>query len=232
MTAFTALLSIKEVSKRTLCVYVTLLQSAGPSGAIDDKVDVLVRHYNKLFENTRITQEKLKNDIDTLFEKGIIPSRGAVYPFASNSVGHSKNIDEIIEVLEEDMSDVRPDPTRFPDESRIFSALKMANALEIAAKTEKVRMTHDDHALVVNGELKKRQRRVWDYGLVGKMKGKYGADEVIDAICEIHLDSGFDEFDKFGFEKRRRHKRKWLFGYLEGNHGSSKESTSETEMIY
>lgn len=229
MTAFTALLAIKEVSQQTLCVYVSLLQSAGPTGAIEEKPSVIRRHHNKLF-STRIDEDTVKEEIDTLVEKGIIPSRGATYPFASSG-GSSPNIDKMIEKLESDMSEVRPDTENFPDDTRIFAALKMANALEIATTEKKIRVTVDDEAVVADGEQKKRVNKEWDYGLVGKLKSKYGTEDIIDTICEIHLHGGFDQFEGHSFQKRREQYRKYLIGALEGDTDPSKES-EEVAMIY
>jgi len=229
MTAFTAILSLKEVSQRTLCVYISLLQAAAPSGAIKEKVDVIRRHHNKLF-NTRISSDDVKEEIDTLVEKGVMPSRGATYPFASSN-GSSKNIDKLIEKLESDVSDVRPDTDNFPDQTRIFAALKMANAIEIATKEKKVRVTVGDEAVVANGEQKKRVQKVWDYGFIGKLDNKYGTEKVVDTICEIHLHNGFEQFDDYDFKYRRQKYREYLFGALEGD-AAPAEDTHEQTIVY
>lgn len=229
MTAFTSLLSLKEISQDTLCIYISILQASKPSGAIHEDPETIKKHYNKTFSKRKSTDE-IKRAIDQLVEKGVMPSRQTVYPFASQN-GHSKNVDEILEKLEQDMSDVRPVAADFPDQTRIFAALKMANVLEIAVTEKTVRVTGDDEALVVNSDQKTIDKKEWDYSLIGKMKNAYGTETIIDTICEIHLHNGFDQFDKYDFIYRREKCREYLFGALEGENQPAQDS-KESVLTY
>lgn len=225
MTAWTSILTFQDIDIQTLAVYVALMQSAAPSGALREDHGTIRKMYYRLY-GKQIREDAYEEALDALIEKGAMPSREALYPLSPPQKS-KKRVENIAEKLEQDISGVKPDfeSYDFPKEERIFSALKVAKALEIAVKEKRKQLSTDQGAVVDAGHQVRYWAKTWDYGFIGKLKGKYGAERVIDSVLEIYQHGGFERLRKGGWKKRRQTYRKYLIAALDGEvDPASKES--------
>ncbi len=230
MTAWTSLLTFQDIDLETLAVYVALMQSAAPSGALREGHDTIRKMYYRLY-GKQIREDAYEEALDTLIEKGAMPSREALYPLSPPQKS-KKRVENIVEKLEQDISGVHPDfeSYDFPEQERIFSALKVAKALEVAVKEKRKQLSTDQGAVVDAGHQVRYWAKTWDYGFIGKLKGTYGAETVIGTVLDIYRHDGFEKLRQGDWKKRRRVYRKYLIAALKGEVDPASDANQRTAV--
>lgn len=229
MNAFSAFLLISDVPPESIAVYVVLLQSADPNGAINESQDTLRDQYKNV-TGKGITTRKFEEYHEILQEKGIVPSDETVYPMVETKPTNREDIEDIVERLEKSVEDVKPDPRDFPDHERICAALTACEALTVGiTRTRKPVIDPETEDPVIDGgEVQKFWKKKWDYSFVeGKLVSSYGAEKVIDAIFQMHIYDQWEQLRHEKFEERRRSMRSYLISVLDGEQDVQEDSRPE-----
>lgn len=234
MNALTALLLMKDLPIKAVGVYISLLQCAEPSGAIRESRKSCRNQYKRL-TGKRITASKFDDIIDLLVERELMPSKESLYSLSFlSSPSNERSLDDIVERIEKDMSEVKPDGDNFPEQRRICGALIAVKALEVAVKRKRKTLEDPETGEAVlneDGTVQKYWKRVWDYGFMRKLQSDYGVESMITTIFEMHHYDRWSELRQNSFQKTRKHMRKYFIGAVSGDK-DIKSDDERAELIY
>lgn len=229
------LMAPDELSLEEIGAFWVMVQNANSSGAMQVSEDELRADYRKTFSK-RPSREAFGEMLETLVEKGLVPSREAIYPPPRQegmSDDQRERLARAIDSLENSVHKVRPHPER-KDHMRVFGALTAGNLLTGVATRESHAERDPETGLFVVAEGAKvvRKENMWDYGLVGKWIHQYGVDHVTQTICRM-VSSGLPDPTKLpeDFLGRRKAIRAYITRVLDSGKVTSEYDAYERDDI-
>lgn len=196
LTFLDSLQVLRDVSVDAAGALVIMARNAAPNGAITCTPNQLLQDFNQTFSK-RVQIRTFRNYQKELIDARLVPSGEAVYPMAAPdgtdmNAERRTQMETAIDLLQRDLTAVRPHPDRQHDHGRVFAALTAADALEVAALAKRTVLA-DDHGdpALVDGRRVQVERTQWNYALVQKWISDHTCDKVVKTVMELHLADAF-----------------------------------------
>lgn len=230
MNLVQSIMAARDISLEEAGVLIIMIQHASPNGGVHADESDLYSAYCKAFSK-RPRKEQFSDLIQSLVDKGLIPTRTTVYPMdtsAALSEREAERLRNLLDEMTESREHVRP-PQASEEQQRVFAALKAVGALDLAVRERSMPLTDGKgNPVVAGGERQFYKRKEWDYGLIrGLISDFKGVDHVLVTLFRLYATGALKDLDLDDkpFEERRTTLRKFVIGALHQGYGTRKGSS-------